>query len=174
MLSSETAQVLERMMTLYGDPLKRTCLVYLKNDALAQDACQECFIKAYRALEKGHGPEPDREKAWLMRIAVNTCRDMQRSAWFRHHDRRVTPEDLPQAILPPDDDGDLDVMCDVMQLPSKLKEVVMLYYWQNMNVNEIAHALGVTHSTVSTRLKRAREKLHDVLDRRYKDGRSQG
>ena len=98
---------------------------------------------------------------------------MQRSAWFRHHDRRVTPEDLPQAILPPDDDDDLDVMCDVMQLPTKLKEVVMLYYWQNMNVNEIAHALGVTHSTVSTRLKRAREKLHDVLERRLGYGRLQ-
>ena len=109
----------------------------------------------------------------MIQIAMNTCRDMQRSAWFRHNDRRITPEDLPLAILPPDDDDDLDVMCDVMQLPSKLKEVVMLYYWQNMNVNEIAHALGVTHSTVSTRLKRAREKLHDVLERRLGYGRLQ-
>ena len=50
----------------------------------------------------------------------------------------------------------------------------MLYYWQNMNVNEIAQALGVAHSTVSARLKRAREKLHGVLERRLGYGRDQG
>ena len=122
---------------------------------------------AWRALPRFKGECS--EKTWLLRIAVNTCRDMQRSAWFRHHDRRITPEDL--AIRLPDDDDALDVLCDVMRLPPKLKEVVLLYYWQNMNVNEIAQTLGITHSTVSARLKRAREKLHDVLERRLGDGR---
>lgn len=68
---------------------------------------------------------------------------------------------------------DVDVMCDIIQLPSKLKEVIMLYYWQDMNVNEIAEALGVSQSTVSRRLSHARNKLHDMLDRRCYSGRSQ-
>ena len=157
-------QVLVQMVNQYQGLLLRMCYIYLRDMELAKDATQDTFLKAYRSLDSFRGECS--EKTWLIQIAMNTCRDMQRSAWFRHHDRRVTPEDLPQAILPPDDDDDLDVMCDVLQLPSKLKEVVMLYYWQNMNVNEIAHALGITHSTVSTRLKRAREKLYDVLERR--------
>ena len=49
----------------------------------------------------------------------------------------------------------------------------MLYYWQNMNVQEIAHALGIAQSTVSNRLKHARAKLHDMLERRYTHGREQ-
>ena len=164
-------QVLVQMVNQYQGLLLRMCYIYLRDMEQAKDATQDTFLKAYKSLDSFRGECS--EKTWLIQIAMNTCRDMQRSAWFRHHDRRVTPEDLPQAIQPPDDDDDLDVMCDVMQLPSKLKEVVMLYYWQNMNVNEIAHALGVTHSTVSTRLKRAREKLHDVLERRLGYGRSQ-
>lgn len=164
-------QKLVQMVNQYQGLLLRMCYTYLRDMELAKDATQDTFLKAYRALDSFRGECS--EKNWLIQIAVNTCRDMQRSAWFRYHDRRITPEDLPQAIQLSDDTDDLDVMCDVMQLPPKLKEVVMLYYWQNMNVNEIAHALGVTHSTVSTRLKRAREKLYDVLERRLGYGRHQ-
>ena len=64
------------------------------------------------------------------------------------------------------DEDDMDVMCDIVQLPSKLKEVIMLYYWQDMGVTEIAQALGVSQSTVSRRLNHARNKLRAVLDRR--------
>lgn len=164
-------QVLVQMVNQYQGLLLRMCYMYLRDLELAKDAAQDTFLKAYKTLDSFRGECS--EKTWLIQIAMNTCRDMQRSAWFRHHDRRITPEDLPQTILPPDDNDDLDVMCDVMQLPPKLKEVVMLYYWQSMNVNEIAHALGITHSTVSARLKRAREKLYDVLERRLGYGKLQ-
>lgn len=164
-------QVLVQMVNQYQGLLLRMCYISLRDMEMAKDATQETFLKAYKAMDTFRGECS--EKTWLIQIAMNTCRNMQRSAWFRYHDRRITPEDLPQAIGLADDNGDLDVMCDVMKLPPKLKEVVILYYWQNMNVNEIAHALGVTHSTVSTRLKRAREKLHDVLERRLGYGRLQ-
>lgn len=164
-------QRLVEMVNRYQGLLLRTCYLYLRDLELAKDATQDTFLKAYRTLEDFRGDCS--EKAWLLRIAINTCRDMQRSAWLRHHDRRVTPEDLPQAVAAAADEEDLGVLCDVMELPPKLKEVVILYYWQNMNVNEIAHALGIRHSTVSARLKRAREKLHDVLKGRLGYGRSE-
>lgn len=167
--SDDRDQRLIQLVNQYQGLLLRMCFISLRDMELAKDATQDTFLKAYRSLDAFRGECS--EKTWLLRIAVNTCRDMQRSAWFRHHDRRITPEDLPQAIRPPDDDDDLDVLCHVMRLPPKLKEAVLLYYWQNMNVNEIAQTLGVTHSTVSARLKRAREKLHDVLERRLGDGR---
>lgn len=167
--SNDRDQTLVHLVKQYQGLLLRICYIYLRDMELAKDATQDTFLKAYRSLDSFRGECS--EKTWLIQIAINTCRDIQRSAWFRHHDRSITPEDLPQAVALPDDD--LDVMCDVMKLPSKLKEVIILYYWQNMNVNEIAQALGVTHSTVSNRLKHAREKLHDVLERRLGYGRLQ-
>lgn len=163
--------VLIRLVNQYQGLLLRMCYMYLRDMELAKDAVQDTFLKAYQSLDGFRGDCS--EKNWLLKIAVNTCRDMRRCAWFRHHDRRVTPEDLPRDVRMTDDDNDLDVMCDVMALPPKLKEVVMLYYWQDMNVNEIARTLGITHSTVSFRLKRAKEKLHDVLERRLGYGRNQ-
>lgn len=163
-------QTLIKLVNEYQGLLLRMCYVYLRDVEMAKDATQETFLKAYKAMPSFRGECS--AKNWLIQIAINTCRDMQRSAWFRHHDRRITPEDLPHAIQRPDNEGDLDVMCHVMALPPKLKEVIMLYYWQNMNVNEIASALGITHSTVSARLKRTREKLHDVLKGRFGYGRS--
>ena len=155
----------------YQGMLLHMCYVYLRDQDMAKDAVQETFLKAYRGLNTFRGES--NVKTWLIQIAINTCKSMQRSAWLRHHDRRITPEDIPQTVLITQEE-DMDVMCDIMQLPSKLKEVIMLYYWQDMNVSEIAQSLGIAQSTVSRRLKHARDKLHDVLDRRYKDGRSQG
>ena len=165
-------QVLVQMVSQYQGMLLRMCYVYLRDMELAKDATQETFLKAYKSL--GSFRRDCSEKNWLIQIAINTCRDMQRSAWFRHMDRRITPEDLPQAVIMPHDENNLDVMCDIMKLPPKLKEVIMLYYWQEMNVTEIAQSLGIAQSTVSNRLKHARDKLHDVLERRYTHGRSKG
>ena len=165
-------QVLVQLVNQYQGMLLRMCYVYLRDMELAKDATQETFLKAYKAFSSFRGESS--EKTWLIQIAFNTCRDMKRSAWFRHTDRRVTPEDLPQTIVMPQDENDLDVMCDIMKLPTKLKEVIMLYYWQDMSVTEIAHSLGVSQGTVSNRLKHARDKLRNVLERRYIHGRSQG
>jgi len=158
------------MVNQYQGMLLRMCYVYLQDMELAKDVTQETFLKAYRAM--GSFRRDCSEKSWLIQIAINTCRDTKRSAWFRHTDRRITPEDLPEAIIMPHDENKLDVMCDIMKLPPKLKEVIMLYYWQEMNVREIAQSLGIAQSTVSNRLKHARDKLHDVLERRYTNGRS--
>ena len=147
----------------------KTCFFYLNDHALAEDAMQETFLKAYRAMASFRGECS--EKTWLIHIAFNTCRDMQRSAWFRHMDRRITPEDLPLCAAMPHDENDPDMMCHIMQLPPKMKEVIMLYYWQEMTVTDIAKALGITHSTVSNRLKRARDKIRIMLERREPDGR---
>lgn len=161
---NKTDEMLIRMVNQYQGMLLRMCYVYLKDMEQAKDAAQETFLKAYKALPGFRGQCS--EKSWLMHIAINTCRDMRRSAWFRHMDRRITPEDLPfSARMAPDED-DLDVMCHIMQLPPKLKEVIMLYYWQEMNATEIAQALGLAQSTVSNRLKRARDLLRKVLERR--------
>lgn len=152
---------LVRLIEMYESMLLRLCYVHLRDEEQARDAVQETFLKAYRGLETFRGDAS--EKTWLIRIAVNTCRSMQRSAWLRYHDRRITPEELPQTVCMVSEE-DMGLMCEVMQLPEKLREVIMLHYWQEMPVTEIASVLGLAQSSVSGRLKRARDRLRIMLE----------
>lgn len=93
-----------------------------------------------------------------MRIAINVCRDYQRKRWFRHIDMRHALEDLPQGmmtVLP----EDRELMLDILRLPDDLKKPLILYYYQDMNLQETADALGISKSTVHTRLKKAEQAL---------------
>ena len=126
----------------------------------AEDAVQETFMKVYRHLpnyrDDGH------EKAWLYRIALNVCRDMLRSGWFRRVNRHITPELLPEASAPPDEE-EVALSMAVHSLPDKSREVILLYYYQNFTVTEIAHILGIRQPAVSERLRRARAQLKEML-----------
>ena len=135
--------------------------MYLRDQEQAKDAVQETFFKAYRNLDTFRGESA--EKTWLMKIALNTCRDMRKTSWFLHMDRRVTPEMLPEASVPFKEIEE-GLIVDVMNLPFRLREVVLLYYYQSMDTNEIAQTMGIARSSVSGRLQRAREKLRDILE----------
>ena len=154
------------MVETYQTSLLRMCCLYLRDASLAEDAVQETFVKVYRSLHDFRGESS--EKTWLMRIAMNTCRDLRRSGWFRMMDRRYTPDMLPEAAAPcsPEEES---LVAVVMQLPLKLREVILLYYYQGMNTLEIADSLGISQSSVSGRLMRARHKLRTALEGRDPD-----
>lgn len=161
-----SAEDVERMAALYGPALLRMCYVYLRDRALAEDAVQDTLIKAYLHYGSFHGESS--EKTWLMRIAVNTCRSMLRKPWWRRIDRSVSLESLPEPICACDPQDD-DVIRAVMGLPEKYRCVVLLHYYQGLKTHEIAQALGVKPSTVSVRLKRARDQLKPRLEGWYFD-----
>lgn len=151
---------LSALMLQYKADLLRVCYLYLRDRGLAEDAAQETFVKAYQAMESYRGEGS--EKAWLMRIAVNTCKDMRRSAWFRYVDRRIKPEALPHASQPFSTQDEALTLA-VMSLPRKQMEAVILYYYQGMDLKEVADTLDVAVSTISTRLRNARMKLETAL-----------
>lgn len=93
------AERLNQMMLTWERDLTRVCCLYLRDAALAQDAVQETFLKAYRHMDAFQGRSS--EKTWLLRIAINTCKDMRRGSWFRFVDRAVTPDTLPIPVSPP-------------------------------------------------------------------------
>ena len=163
---SRRDQTIERLITQYQTSLLRLCYVQLQDQALAEDAVQETFLKAYKGFDSFRGDSS--EKTWLTRIAVNTCRDFQRGGWFKHTDRRVTPDMLPVGTVQPDTE-DLDLSLAVMKLPRKMREAILLYYYQDMSTEEIAEALGIAQSSVSNRLRRGREKLRKLLEGRDQD-----
>ncbi|MBQ7519855.1 MAG: sigma-70 family RNA polymerase sigma factor [Clostridia bacterium] len=153
----------ELLVAQNQEKLLRTCYLYLRDRQLAEDAVQETFLKAYRSLPAFRGDSS--EKTWLMRIAVNTCRDLYRSEWFRHMDRRVIPEELPESGMP-FTSREESLIVEVMRLPRRLREATLLYYYHGMDEREIAEALGVSRSAVSDRLSRARRKLKELLEGR--------
>lgn len=160
---SEREITIRQMIDENQTVLLRMCYLYLHDVQLAEDAVQETFIKAYRALDSFRGEASAR--TWLTRIAMRTCMDMQRGFWFRRVERRVTPEMLPDRAQEVED-GESALTLAVMNLPKKEREVTLLYYYQDMTVNEIAETLGVTQPTVSYRLRCAKEKLRTELERR--------
>lgn len=153
-------QTFRRLVEQYQTALLRMCYIYLRDLSLAEDAVQDTFLKAYRAYDAFRGECG--EKTWLMRIALNTCHDVWRSGWHRHMDRRVTPELLPEPQTAPDEAAG-ELVAEIMALPRKQQEVILLYYYQNMTVYEIAQALGIDHSSVSYRMKKAKEKLRSAM-----------
>lgn len=161
---------LERMVEQHQAALLQVCFMMLHDRALAEDAVQETFLKAYRAMASFRGDCS--EKTWLTRIAVNTCRDMKRGAWFRYVDRRVT--DAESAYVPAlqTEDGDAEELAQaIVRLPEKYREVVLLYYVQDMTMKEIADTLGIAVSSVSGRLKKACARLRRTLEKEDAYGR---
>lgn len=162
----ESREEIERLMEQYGSRILRLCALYLKDASLAQDAAQETFFKAYRHYEKFRGEAS--EITWLSRIAVNQCRDILRSPWHRHINRRISPDKLPEeagAFSFPDD----TVINAVLGLNAKYREVVLLRYYQGLKLRETAAALGLTEGAVRRRLSRANGLLRQQLKEWYFD-----
>ena len=163
---SSNEEKITQLIQKYQIPLKRMCCVWLKDAALAEDATQETFLKVYRGLDAFRGESS--EKTWILTIAMHVCYDINHSAWFRWINLRVTPETLPERSAPATE-GDDALAAAVMQLPRKLREVILLRYYEQLGVNEIAKALHISHSSVSGRLKRGRERLKKALEGRELD-----
>lgn len=109
------AAELSRLMAAYEKDILKLCCLYLRDAGMAEDAAQETFFKAYRALDRFRGECAD--KTWLVRIAVNTCKDMRRAAWFRFVDRRVTLDRLPEPATPPAADS-VHLTLEIMRCPT--------------------------------------------------------
>lgn len=151
---------IEALMDTYGDDILRLCLLYLGDKQLAEDAYQETMVKAWRQLSTFRGESS--AKTWLSHIAVNTCRSLLRSGWFRMR-RRSQPIEALLGLAAPDRSEESEVTQAVLALPGKYREVVVLYYYEEMKLREIAEALELPVNSVSTRLRRARSLLGDAL-----------
>ena len=136
----------------YRDDVYRLAVSYTRSREEAEDVCQTVFLKL---LEK---PDitPGKERAWLMQVTVNTCRDVLRSSWWK---RTVPLENLDTLSH-----TEMDEMAFLLQkLPPKYRVVLYLHYYEQYTTAEIAKLLQIPTGTVSTRLRRGREQLKTML-----------
>jgi len=145
----------------YANDVLRLSYFYLGDRGQAEDVTQDVFVRLMTrtsSIQAGH------EKAWLMKVAVNRCRDLWRGGWLK----RVALGTTALELIPVPDASDdiLDraaVMEAVHALPAVFKETVLLHYYQGFGISEIAGMLGLPEGTVSSRLSRARAKLEITL-----------
>lgn len=150
----------ERLMRDYEVAVLRTCFLYLSDRHLAEDALQDTFLKVWRNLHQFERRNGCTEKSWIMRIAINTCKDYKRSAWLRLFNNTKSIEDLSTLPIPIESH---ELLEDVLSMPEKYKQVVVLYYYQNMTLEEAAKMLGMSRPTFTKRLKKACELLRNQL-----------
>ncbi|MBQ9252692.1 MAG: sigma-70 family RNA polymerase sigma factor [Clostridia bacterium] len=152
---------IEQMVLRHQLLLLRLCYAYLHDEELAKDAVQETFIKAYRNLDRYR--DEASERTWLSRIAINVCKDLHRTSWFRHVDRSITLDMLPEPICTVEA-KDETLTVEIMKLPQKLKEVALLCWFQGMTYEEAAEVLKISPQAVGSRLNRARRKLRAAME----------
>ena len=149
----EAARAIER----YGDMVRRLCLVHLKNPADTEDIFQNVFLKY--VLSPVVFESPEHEKAWLIRVTINACKDLVKS-FFRS--RTVPLEELLEQPAPLSEEH-REVLEAVLALPPKYRDAVYLHYYEGYTAAEIGKLLGKNTNTVYTLLTRAREQLRKTL-----------
>lgn len=152
-------EMVERLYCEYATTIQRLCFLYLKNVGASEDALQETFIKVYQKYHSFQGKSE--QKTWLTRIAINTCKDILRK---RQREEKLHIEDQ-QAVeyysnrICDINSEKLMVTTAIQELPRELREVVILYYYQELSTKEIANILRIPRTTVEFRLKKARMEL---------------
>ncbi len=158
---SSSSLSFDQRYELYATDVLRVSYYYLGNREMAEDVTQDVFVKLIMNkpfLEQG------REKAWLLKVALNRCRDLWRSSWIK---KVVLGHPGFECFPAPDEIGQITDRHSLAEavglLKPEFKEVVLLFYYQGFTVTEISDMLQIAEGTVSSRLSRAREKLQKEL-----------
>jgi RNA polymerase sigma-70 factor (ECF subfamily) len=145
---------IQRLFGLYKDDVFRLALSYTGSRADSEDISQTVFLK----LLQQPSLEPGKEKQWLLRVTANECKSLLRCAWWR----KTAPLEAAAGETAGEDTQ--EVLKAVMALKPKYRAVVYLHYYEGCSARETASILGISVSSVTTRLSRARLLLKNVLE----------
>ncbi len=163
-----TAVIVERLIDQYGADVYKVAYLYVRDPNLVEDVFQEVFYKVMKNYHKfGHLSS---EKTWLIRITINTCKDLLRTSWLRRVTTFGTWEEQDRRYESPYDIGVVESNNElyelILKLPSRYKEVILLFYYEDLTYEEIAQILNIPKGTVQSRLARGREKLKKMIEER--------
>ena len=147
-----------RIVNSYADMLLRICMHYTKNISDAEDVVQATFLKMVEHNKEFESQ--DHEKAWLIRVCINLCKDSLKSSWKK----KVYSIEEKQFTAPYYEiNEDSPILSCIHTLPPKQKTAVYLYYYEDMSVSRIAQAMGANQNTVLSWLRRGRKSLEKLL-----------
>ena len=150
-------EAVNRAIENYASTVKRICFIHLKNEADTEDICQTVFLK-YAMNDKVFDSEAH-EKAWIIRVTINACKDLLKS-FFRKHTVSLDAYVEQGGVV---DAAHSEVLEAVLALPEKYRRVIYLHYYEGYSAADIAEILRINVNTVYTQLTRAKTLLRDEL-----------
>ncbi len=145
----------EQIIRQYADTVYRLAYSYVRNRSDAEDIFQETFLRYVRKKPKFESESHCR--AWLIRVTANCAKNHLNTAWKRH---TVSLEETAGAALP-EEERRLDAA--LRELEPHYRAVIHLYYYEGYRTEEIAKILNRKPSTIRSQLKRARERLGELV-----------
>ena len=147
---------LEDIIHRYQDTVYRIAFTYSRSSSDAQDITQDVFLSYIRKSPRLKSEK--HLKAWLLRVTMNTAKNLLKSSW-----KKKTVPISEHDPVTTDESSYSDTYYAVMSLPEKYRSVIMLYYFEDYSVREIAIILKRTETAVQTQLQRARAILKKNL-----------
>lgn len=161
----DNKEKLTSLIELYGNDVLRIATLYTQNPSTAEDIFQDVFFKVNKYLSSFSGKSS--EKTWIIKITINTCKDYLKSAWRKKivslEDFNETSDNVSYDNNIIDSENANMIFNEILTLPLKYKDVLILYYYKDFSTAEISKILNVPEATVRTRMKRARELLKEKL-----------
>lgn len=154
----------DRAVAKYADTVRRVCFMHLKNYSDVEDVFQEVFLKYI--LHDHPFESDDHERAWLIRVAINCCKDILKS-FFRQKVTSIEETNTEPFYI---QDESREILDAVLGLPEKYRDAVYLFYYEGYTAPEIAKLLNKNENTIYTWLSRAKLKLKDALGGEEFDG----
>lgn len=161
------AEKTEELFKKYGDEILRTCMLILRNRSLAEDAAMAVYEKAFLAF-KGFRSEAS-EKTWLVRIAVNECRNILRSSAYKTSMAGEIPDTAEDRDEFSEAETKAAVSMAIMSLPEIYREAAVLHLYNGFTLKEAARLAGVSQSAMTFRVGKAKELLRKALEECYYD-----
>ncbi|MDD4291312.1 MAG: RNA polymerase sigma factor [Clostridia bacterium] len=144
---------------LYGDTLFRIAFFYTKDRCDAEDIVQDAFIK-YVTVNKPQFESALHLKNWLIKVVVNKCKDLKKSASKKRNVSLDEAEEIPMQEAEQED----GLAALIKRLPPMQSTAILMYYYEDYSINEIAELLNRNKITVGQWLRRGRIRLKQYIE----------
>ncbi len=159
-------EILSELMTAHSQKVYLLAYSFVKDRGMAEDISQEVFIKCYRHIDKYRGEAS--VTSWIYRITVNTSKDFLRKNKLvnliyprQFFENKLDSESSEEIFMKQNRKDQL--LQIIFRLPIKYREILVLYYFHEQKIDEIAVSLNINSNTVRTRLARGRDKLKQKI-----------
>lgn len=152
-ISSVDNDFIQYIVEKYSDMILRIAYQNLKNKSDSEDVTQDTFMKL---IKQSTFRDEAHMKAWLIKVTINKCRDLNKTVWYRR------TESLAEIEIPFNED-EIGILEEVFKLSNDYRNVIYLYYYEGYSISEIANILDTKENTISSQITRARKKLKNIL-----------
>lgn len=150
----------------YYKSVYRTAYQYLFSAEAAEDALQEAFVKLL--THKKPFNEEEHEKAWLLRVTVNICKNIIKSKSYHHLELKENIEES-EADFEERSNSKIDVANELKCLTPEQRCAVFLFYFEDYTTKEISKVMKMNENTVKSHLRRGRERLRICIQKEKND-----